>query len=187
MRNRALACLLLLPLLAACGGGSEDEDDPTLVAQTTTPATPATATEEPDFTEGANAPDPCSLLTVAEVSAAVGAQVEAGKKSSSGPPIAGESCIWSTATVPLRTFQVALTDGGDITVDGLDPAGLYEQSVKQFEVTDTPGIGDRAAFGASQAFVLKGDVLLTTSTGFGTSETAQAALRTLTTKAAAGL
>lgn len=176
MGNRGTACLLLLPLLAACSGGSGEQDDPTLVA----PVTSAAVTDEPDFTSGQNAPDPCSLLTVAEVSAAVGAAVQPGTRSEDRPPLGGESCLWAGA----RTFRLTLTDGGDISTPGLDVAGLYDRSVRAVPgLVETKGLGERAAIGPSQALVLKNDILLTASTDVETG----AALRTLVAKAARGL
>ena len=191
------ACLLLLPLIAACSGGGDDGDDPTLAVPTSTaavatsapaPTDSASASQEPDFTAGDNAPDPCSLLTAVEVSDAVGAVVKDGVKTQDGAPLGGELCLWSTSDVPVRTFQIDLKDGGDIDVPGLTPEKLYDQSITNLPgLSPTSGIGDKAAFGSGQALVYKDGVYMLTSVGLGTSDTAKAALRTLTEKAAAKL
>lgn len=188
--RRLMIAVPALFLLGACGGddgqpaasGSSSTGGPSSTAASSSTAAAADATPA----AGGSA-DPCSLLTAAEVSAAVGGKVGEGEKSGPDGPLGLATCIWSTAGVPVRTFQIAISTDDGITVDGYTAARLYEDTVTQVKATPASGIGDKAAFAAATGLVLKGDAFMTTSVGFGTSDTAKAALRTLTTKAATNL
>lgn len=181
-RTAGTTAALLLVLTGACGG----DDAPAV--DLSGDLLPAVTSEEPDFVSGDNAPDPCSLLTAAEVGSALGAAVREGRRTTEEGPLGGESCLWSTSSVPVRTFQVALKDGGDISVPGLSPESLFDQALTTLPgLAPTSGIGEKAALGAAQGLVYAQGFYVLTSVGLGTSSTAQAALRTLTEKAVAAL
>ncbi len=179
-------CALVFSVLAlsACGGGSTPAATSTVASTGRPPVAQSSTAASPT-------PGACSLLTAAQVSAAVGATVGAGRPSTLPAPLGGRSCILATASVPVRTFQVTLRTSADITVAGQSPSVLYAESVAQAAASQglvvVAGVGDKAEIGRSRAFVLKGDTYMTTDVGFGTSATAHAALVTLTTAAAAKL
>lgn len=187
-RTAVTTAVLLLALTSACGGDDGGDDGGDQPGAAPSSAVTSGAGEEPDFVSGDNAPDPCSLLTTAEVSAAVGAAVGEGERTVDDGPLGGESCLWSTSSVPVRTFQIALKDGGDVSVPGLTPEGLFDQSLSTLPgLTAASGVGDKAAFGAATGLVYADGVYVLTSVGLGSSSTATTALRTLTEKAVAGL
>ena len=182
MSRLAQSAVLVVVLAAGgCGGATPKASLP--------PAPGSTPSSTAPTAPVGQRTDPCTLLTVAQVSAAVGATVGPGRETALPPPLGGHSCLWATASVPVRTFQVTLRTAVDITAAGQTPALLYAESVSLAGTSQSlvavAGVGDRAEIGRSRAFVLKGGTYMTTDVGFGTSATAHAALVTLTTAAAA--
>ena len=110
-RTPALAATALVACLALAGckntataSDSETSSPPAATASNSVNSSPAAA----------NLPDPCSLLTVDQISAAVGATVQPGhldKKVSQGDQLA---CVWTGGSdTPFTFVQVLITPFGD--------------------------------------------------------------------------
>ena len=189
-RKTAWASLALAALLtvAACGGGDDEDaaDPPTTGSVVTTPGSQGTATATPD---------PCALVTVEEVSAALGSPIDAPAGSVLTPPIGGRTCLFTnTDAPPIKTFQIVARTDGDfgksLRDNGQTVEKLFDDTKNLSDgVEEVAGLGDRAYKTAEGYFVLKDGVALDTNLGFSTdpSPTAAAALKTLTEKAVARL
>ncbi|HEX7275833.1 MAG TPA: hypothetical protein VF244_00520 [Acidimicrobiales bacterium] len=141
-RRRALGLGLgaLLSVLAACGGGGGGgQDDPS-------PAAPATTTTVVPVPVRAERVQACTLLTSAEIQAAVGA-APAGE----GTPLAAavpHICRWRLSGSPSgRTFALAINPASALPADDAAPS---------LRATPVAGLGDRAEFAAdtSQATLI---------------------------------
>ena len=171
---------------ATSAGGSAQStagSTPVPSAATTKPAkAPATA-------------DVCSLLTPAEVSAALGVKAGPGKARNAGPPIGQRLCTWGSRTVPVRNFTLSVQRTEQFAQQ-LKDAGqtskkLFQETKKLYEaqgpLTPVPGIGDEAYLYKTTIIALKGDIFISGLDLFGASDTAKTALKTLTAKAVAKL
>ncbi len=180
--------------MGACGG--DDGDDTSSAGSGTTSAgAGGTQSQAQGSTQ---TPDPCGLVTVQEVSTALGAPIGSPEPSAFGPPLGGKSCIWSnTNAPPIRTFQITVRTNADIdkrlkdqgqTVERLfdDTKNLTKQDGK-IAVEDVTGLGDRAFKTPSIYYVMKKGVSLQADLGLNSDPSAQArtALQTLTEKAVA--
>jgi len=158
---------------------------------TAVPATdgsPTTAVVDP--VKG-NPIDPCALLTPAEVSAALQVPVGAptpGPQSNLPNPLGQRTCTWSTTESPPRSVAVSVVttqsaslggaSGGDYTA-----RQLFEDTKPLAEgLEPITGLGDDAFFGAvagMQVSVVKGDVYLSVTVPFGTTDADATTVRTL--------
>ena len=147
-RAPALAATALVACLALAGckstttaSNSETSSPPAATASNSVDSSPAAATASKSETTSpaaANLPDPCSLLTVDQISAAVGATVQPGqldKKVSQGGQLA---CVWTGTPFPFvqvlitpfgdqiasqrQSAQDAMGDVADVTIPGADGA-----------------------------------------------------------------
>ena len=107
--------ILVVSALVACLtlAGCKNNATPSTAAMSSPPA--ATASSSAMASPAAsNLPDPCSLLTVDQISAAVGATVQPGKldaKVSQGDQLA---CVWTPGPdTPYPFVQVLITSHGD--------------------------------------------------------------------------
>ncbi len=185
----SLACATIL-VLAGCGGGDDDDS-----ADPGTTSGVATTVGGGGSSSAAATPDPCTLVTVDEVSAALGSPIEAPEGTDLSPPIGGRTCLFTnTDAPPIKTFQIAVRTDGDFAQNLRDNGQTVE---KLFDATkalsegveDVPGLGDRAYKTAFGYYVLKDGVSLETNLGLNAdpSPAAIAALQTLTEKAVARL
>ncbi|HVF14462.1 MAG TPA: DUF3558 family protein [Acidimicrobiales bacterium] len=188
MAARAGLGLAALLTFAACGGG--DDDDTSDPAPSGGVATTASGGQGQ---AAAATPDPCTLVTVDEVSAALGSPIETPEGSTLSPPIGGRTCLFTnTDFPPIKTFQIVVRTDGDFA-DSLRDNGqtvekLFEDTKNLSEGTeDVSGLGDRAYKTASAYYVLEDGVALETNLGLNSdpSPEAVAALKTLTEKAVA--
>ena len=175
-------------MVGACGG---DDDGgaitPSGSGVTTAPAGQASATT----------PDPCTLLTVAEVSAALGSPIEPPENVAIPPPIGGRTCVFSnTDAPPIKNIQIVVRTNGDfgqaIRDQGQTVERLYDDTKRLQDasvVEDVSGLGDRAYKIKSAYFVLKDGVALEINLGLNTdpSPQAQAALKSLAESAVSRL
>ncbi len=157
-RHFSVRLLLLgsVVFLAACGGsGATQPPGATPPAQEakSTPTTPTRPAQTPAATPQAAgaAIDPCSLLTKAEVEAAIGVAVTEPAREVVGPMAA---CNFNDPNAPIfRTVTVMVT-----TFDtSLQAKGAFEMITA--ERTSVPGIGDDAYWvelGFYSLSVLKG-------------------------------
>lgn len=183
----ALAALLTL---AACGGG----DDKT-TADPTPSGGAVTTVSTGGKTPAAATPDPCALVTVEEVSAALGSPIETPQGTDLSPPIGGRTCLFTnTDAPPIKTFQVVVRTDADFAKalrDNGQTVGKLFDDTKNLagDATDVSGLGDRAYQTARGYSVLKGGVSLETNLGLNSdpSPAAVAALQALTEKAVARL
>lgn len=192
-RRTAWASLGLAALLAltACGGGDDDEE----ATDSTTSGGAVTTVSGASGTSEAATPDPCSLVTVEEVSAALGSPIDAPEGAVLSPPIGGRTCLFvNTDAPPIKTFQVVTRTDGDFAKNlrdnGQTVARLYQDTKNLTEGTeDVSGLGDQAYKTPRAYYVLKGGVALETNLGLNSdpSPEAVAALKTLTEKAVARL
>jgi hypothetical protein len=139
-----------------------------------------------------NEVDPCSLLTVDEVGAALQAPVlepAAGPQGNLPNPLGQRTCTWSTQDSPPRSMSISV-----VTTDSAQAGGalggsysaerLFEDTKQLVEgLEPVADVGDDAYLGSVagvQMSVLEGDVYLSVGVPFGTSEADLAAVRALT-------
>jgi hypothetical protein len=172
-------------LLAGCGGDTPDAAPgagSTTAAGTTTTSAPA-----------AGPADACALLTDAEVAAALGGTAKA-EASTSGEPLNSRLCTWSTATTPPRTFTITVNTtaalGEALRKNGMTARSMFDSAKTAYASQSPeplPGVGDEAVVVGSSVLAVKGDFYVQTTTAFGDSAQAKAALRDLSAKAVAKL
>ncbi|MEA2703107.1 MAG: hypothetical protein QOD63_1052, partial [Actinomycetota bacterium] len=177
-----------LMVLGACGG---DDGDGVI-----TPSDGG-ATTAPAGQASAKTPDPCILLTAAEVSAAVGSPIEPPDSVVIPPPIGGRTCLFSNSDAPpIKNVQIVVRTNGDFAQalrdQGQTVERLYDDSKKLQDaalVEDVGGLGDRAYKTRSAYYVLKDGVALEINLGLNTdpSPQAQAALKSLAESAVSRL
>jgi hypothetical protein len=187
----ALAALLAL---AACGDGDDDT-----TADSTPPDGVATTVSGGSggggSTSAASTPDPCALLTVEEVSAALGSPIETPEGATMSPPIGGRTCLFINADAPpIKSFQIVVRTDGDFAENLRDNGQTVEKlfdDTKNLsdDVEEVIGLGDRAYKTARGYFVLANGVSLETNLGLNAdpSPEASAALTSLTEKAVSRL
>jgi hypothetical protein len=129
------ALLVALLLVSGCAGQGARADDPT---------------DSSEQTHSAPTPDPCTILTTDDVSAAFGQNVTA---SGAGEPggLGGRTCHWSAPDGQVSL--VVLTDAGLAASEDL-PAGFTVASYAGHypEIGETvPGLGERSMFNAVPA------------------------------------
>lgn len=154
-------------------------------------ATSAAAAESPAAPAGKGG-SPCDLLTEAEVATAIEAKAVKAEFTDHGEPLGGKQCVWSTDSVPLKTYSLTINRTEDMAKvlrdSGQSAKVLYENSKPLFPgAKPIEGIGDEAVTAKSTILARKGDAFISATTIFGTSPMAIAALKLLTTKAVAQL
>ena len=190
-----------LALLGACSDdtsvtvssspGISEAVSTTAAAAGTTAASPGTTAVAAVDPVTGNPIDPCSLLTVDEVGAALQSEVSdpvPGPQHGLPNPLGQRTCTWSTAESPPRSLSVSVVttqsaalggaSGGDYTARKLfdDTKPLAEG------LEPIPGLGDDAFFGAVagvQVSVVRGDVFLSVTVPFGLTDADAAAVRAL--------
>jgi len=141
---RPVAAAVAVVALLACGfGGSREADEPPAAEQ--------------------SLPDPCTLLTPAEV-----AEVQGGP-TDPGTPATGTSpnepgCVFGQ-TNDGKVTTITVFAGGQARF-----AGDREVVADNFDVEDIAGLGDAAFIGASVLYVRKGELIITLFTGSPTPE-----------------
>jgi hypothetical protein len=146
VRRTSIVLLFMTALMAACGGGGtvatlQFSATPVAGTQTLATQTPTQAAASATGAAGspsgsaASAPVACSLLTVAEASAALGDTVSPGVA-----PVAGENtCVFSGPVLKLTSVQIAIISAAEFT-----PTQASVPS--SFTVTPVSGIGDAAYY-----------------------------------------
>jgi hypothetical protein len=108
-------------------------------------------------------PDPCTLLTPAEVAEVQGGPTDAGIPAT-GRPRSNPGCVFGqTNDGKLTTITVFAGDQARFEAE-------REVVAQNFEVEDIPGLGDAAFIGAEVLHVRKGELIMTLFTGSPTAE-----------------
>ena len=182
--------LSLLGLLAASGatliGGG---DDAPAGAARDDGATEATATQT--AAAGAQAPDPCTLVTAADLEAAFGSPFEDGAAEDTTPPITFHSCgfIGSADDLVARTVVIQTLGDADIA-EAMDRTAveLYEETR---DLTDdaepVDGLGDDAYSAAGSINFVQDGVYVTIAAPGAASAEATAGLSTIATAVSSAL
>jgi hypothetical protein len=163
----SLAATAAAGLLALTGCTIElgDSADPTPSPATSASTQPtASATAEP-AAEGGEIPNPCELLTPADVNQLTGREITQIDRDSSGP---GETrtCQWQLEQGVLAVF-LSKTSESDFAVR--DPAAV-----------DVDGIGDDAYTSAGHLFVRSGELAIDVYATGATDDTGNEAVATAT-------
>ena len=174
----------------------------TAPAASTTAASESAGTSVVPATDGAastavgdpvkgNPIDPCALLTAAEVGSALQVPVGGptpGPQGNVPNPLGQRTCTWSTAESPPRSVAVSVVTTQSASLGGVSGGDytarkLFEDTMPLAEgVEPIPGLGDDAFFGAvagMQVSVVKGDVYLSVTVPFGTTDADATTVRTL--------
>lgn len=185
-RSRLLRLLAVLAALAflstACGGDDSGTDD---AGTTDGSETDGSTDSSDDDDDGGDAglPNPCDLITLAEMDAAFGfAWAEGEYAAPDVAPIA--SCTWSDADPAMPAKVVSLSVGNDAGYEE-----QFNQTVKQvFDSTkelleegdileDDLGLGEASYRTAAGIYVLDGDTSYSFTTIGGVSDEAVAGLK----------
>ncbi len=171
-RTRSVLCWLLVCLVMTACGGDATPDEESASSQTTAPDGTTTTdvnTEQPDTTvaesevtsttsgQGGSAPDPCSVLTVAELEAAAGYTLDPGVFIDlANQGIDGATCVFVSENDSDGNVSVTVITG--------ETGSAFFDVARTGESTDISGIGDRAIANIDdiQASILfqQGDVYL---------------------------
>ena len=166
--------------------GASQAVSTTGVPAATAAAAGTTAVASVDPVTG-NPIDPCALLTVDEVGAALQAEVSdavPGPQHGLPNPLGQRTCTWSTAESPPRSLSVSVVTTQSAALGGasggdVHGADLFEDTKPLAEgVEPIPGLGDDAFFGAVagvQVSVVRGDVFLSVTVPFGLTDADAAA------------
>lgn len=169
MRRWSIVVPALLLSLVACDGGTDAAGAGQPGGGGAGPA--VNATTGPDATTGPEK-DPCALVTVDEVGAALGAPVGAGQRQPGGLP-GQQTCGYTTSGDPLVLATVG-TVPGDAALFATLKSGMGTKA------SDISGLGDAAVRDAGYLNVLKGSQILVLSVnGLGSGDEALAALTAL--------
>jgi hypothetical protein len=131
----------LLMVLAACGSSSHPSSSATAPSGSSSGSGASSTTVSGASASNAKA-DPCSLLTQAEATAALGEAVDPGKKSDA--PVPG--CIWG-ATNGAHVADAVQVQIQDVAVfDGTVKSESDPQVSSTFSFETVSGLGDQAFF-----------------------------------------
>lgn len=129
--------------------------------------------------------DPCSILTKAEIKAAIGQNIGDGKLTGSGNPASGAPCQYTVGSGGVFSILSKTTSPGETAAKVME-----ELKKRKITVSDAPGIGDRSfysnpGYGMVQLNTFKGSqYLIITMLVPGLTEAAQkTAATTLMNKA----
>jgi hypothetical protein len=160
------ASALLATTLAACGPTDQPTTNPTTTAAA---AGPAATTSAPAQAAGADAPDPCALVTQQEASTLTGAAFGPGKLEVETP--ASKRCVYGAQTKNVLTIFVLRGHSPDEAKAVKDQMlADLQSSDLPVNLTPVPGVGDEAqalnqsiglGISVSAIYVLSG------SSGFG--------------------
>ena len=137
MRFVSTCAALFALLLVACGGGESDngassESQPTTAAAQRTATVPPGSTARPAATQAASTLDACSLLTKAEVEAAVRATV-LDPQASTEIPGRSFACSFNSPQFPvLQVVRVSYFTGPDPEVRSFFAPGPNDTKVSGF-------------------------------------------------------
>jgi hypothetical protein len=155
--NRRLGILIVLILtVAGCG---RDAAPPAAQSTSAAEATSSAAAQSPKG-EGGNIPDPCTLLSDAEVTGLTGRDITQIDKDGADPTASTRYCQWQQPSGQLAVF-LSRTTSDDFKVAQADSPSL-------------PGIGDDAYWRDGHLYVLVGTTNLDVYTRGGDEQQSQA-------------
>lgn len=141
--RRCVGILAVTILLAGCGSDRSGDNAPTNAAPAaTTPGTTSTTSvsaQEPTAESG-TIPDPCTLLSDAEVTQLTGREITQIDKDGEEPTAPVRFCQWQQPSGQLAVFLTRTTQD-DFTVEKADTPSI-------------PGIGDDAYWRDGHLYVL---------------------------------
>jgi hypothetical protein len=137
----------------------------------------------------AGTPNPCTLLTAADISKVLGGTVGAGTETDGPAPLGGKSCNWSGVTsTGVLDFEVSIRSDSDITVSGETASSLFTQTTTTFPgLTEASGIGDKAFFSKTMGYILAKGLYIATVADIGGTADSGAQNKTLATMVVAKL
>jgi hypothetical protein len=173
-RLRALAIVLVVSgatlLSSACGGSDGDravEKRSGSAAQGSSASDDSGSGDE-SIEAGGETPDPCSLISAADLQAVWGVEFNDGTSSETTPPFTFHACGFGQTSdqPPARTLTVQVLGVGDIDEDlrdrGQTPTTLFEgMRDSASDATPIEGLGDGAYRSGSQVAFVSGDVFFT--------------------------
>lgn len=157
--------------------------------------TPSGGSEGGQGATAGTTPDPCSLVTVDEVSAALGSPLNPPEPSAMPPPIGGKGCLFTNSDgPPVKMFQIVVRTDADFDQQLRDLGNGVERLFEDTRnlanqggtVTEAVGgLGGVAYKAPSGYYVLKNGVLMQTNIGLDADPSLQArsALQSLTERA----
>jgi hypothetical protein len=142
-----VALALCSSLVAGCGGGSSPgkaKSDPK-AGGSSSATTPALVPSGPQR-------QACTIVSQADVEAAVGAKATAGRPADQG--LVGSGCSYALASAADQAVLV-------VTVTSPGSAAAFDAARQQAGAAQTVSAGDRAFVTGGEAVVLKGTTLVT--------------------------
>lgn len=146
-----VALALCSSLVAGCGGGSSQASGKAR-AKAGDGATGETLAATPPLVASGPQRQACTILTQAEVEAAIGAKATAGKAADQG--LVGSGCSYALAAGPDQVVLIVST-----TSPG-SPAAFDAARQRASQPAQPVSAGDRAFVAGGQAAVLKGTTLV---------------------------
>lgn len=184
-RTTSAALLLgLSAVLAACGGAAEDaSSDAGSGGGPAAAATEEQTSEAPGSTSDGAAPDPCELITAADLEAAFGLPFEEGDASTTTAPFTFHACGFGAATDDLvaRTVTIQTLADGDIDeeLDRTAADTFADMRASMTDATDVTGLGDEAFATTYDITFLQDGVYVNLAAPGGSSDEARAGLEQL--------
>ncbi len=135
------AVVMALLVVAGCGSGSTNAEKS---------GADGAATSGSD--QGGSLPDPCTLLTAAEIEAATGVSFGQGAPSDIVTGKGRTACDWKSSGKEFATAQVLILDGGGSVFD------LQRSSAKQLGVEDADVPGASRAYATTEGSIVAMEV-----------------------------
>jgi hypothetical protein len=177
----ALTVLLAIGLLAACGGSDSDTSGTTTTEGGSTGGSTTTAPSAADV------PDPCTLVTTAELQAAFGSPF--GEGEATHIQTGGDQCVWTnTDSPPVKTFDIVVQAKfeGAMAQSGETVEQLYDSTrtlLADSSTVEDLDLGEKSFISSTKVYVFQDGVMFSFSTLFGDSAQAVSGLKALATTA----
>lgn len=183
-RTTSAALLLgLSAVLAACGGAAEDASSDAGSGGGAAATTEEQSSEGAGSTSDGAAPDPCELITAADLEAAFGLPFEEGDPGTTSAPFTFHGCGFGAATDDLvaRTVTIQTLADGDIDpeLDRTAADTFTDMRASMTDATDVADLGDEAFATTYDITFLQDGVYVNLVAPGGSSDEARAGLEQL--------